>query len=190
MPRRARRNPAGAKEPHLRKIEKEEKPKPCDIYIGDSFHLFINGSSNRQGAGAGVALVSPDGRMLEQSICLEFKASNNEVEYEALIKRLKLATTMEADEVVVFCDSQLIVNQAADEYATRDERMIAYVKEVVRLLVLFQDFWLQQVSRDDNSHADVDALVAQNHFALFYMTLVAQNHPQFRMESIEGNEFI
>ena len=91
-------------------------------------------------------LVSPNRRMLEQSIRLEFKASNNDVEYEALIAELKLAAIMEADEVVVFCDSQLIVNQAIGEYAARDKTMIAYVKEVVRLLALFQDCRLQQVS--------------------------------------------
>ncbi|XP_028116478.1 uncharacterized protein LOC114314223 [Camellia sinensis] len=60
--------------------------------------------------GAGVVLVSPDGRMIEQSIRLGFKVSNNEVDYEVLIVGLKLAVAMEADEVVVFCDSQLIVN--------------------------------------------------------------------------------
>ena len=55
--------------------------------------------------------------MLEQSIHLGFKASNNEAEYEALIAGLKLAATIEADEVTVFCDFQLIVNQATGEYA-------------------------------------------------------------------------
>ncbi|XP_028109243.1 uncharacterized protein LOC114307953 [Camellia sinensis] len=126
--------------------KKEEKSKPCDIYIGDSFLLFVDESSNRQGAGARVVLVSPDGRMLEQSIHLGFKASNNEAEYEALIAGSKLAAAMEADEVVVFCDFQLIVNQATYEYAARDERMIAYVKEIVRRLALFQDCRLQQVN--------------------------------------------
>lgn len=38
--------------------------------------------------------------------------------------------------------------------------MIAYVEEVIRLLALFQDCWLQQVSRDDNSHADALANMA------------------------------
>ncbi|XP_028052310.1 uncharacterized protein LOC114256828 [Camellia sinensis] len=64
--------------------------------------LFIDGSSNRQGAEAGIVLVSPDGQILEQSIRLGFKASNNEVVYEALIAGLKLATAMEADEVEDF----------------------------------------------------------------------------------------
>mgnify|MGYP003702812905 CR=1 FL=1 len=84
--------------------------------------------------------------MIEQSIHLGFKASNNEAEYEALIARLKLSVAMEAHEVVVFCDSLLIVHQATREYTNRDEMMIAYVIEVVRLLISFQDCRLQQVS--------------------------------------------
>ena len=88
-----------------------------------------------------------------------FKASNNEAEYEALIAELKLAIAVEAD-VIVFCDSQLIVNQTTGEFATRDERMSAYTKEVSRLVALFQNCRLHQVSRDDNNHADALANLA------------------------------
>ncbi|GMP39184.1 hypothetical protein CsSME_00010126 [Camellia sinensis var. sinensis] len=80
------------------KEQENEKLRPCNIYIGDSFRLFINGSSNWQGAGAGVVLISPDGEILEQSIRLGFKASNNEAKYEALITGLKLAVAAEVDE--------------------------------------------------------------------------------------------
>ncbi|XP_028081944.1 uncharacterized protein LOC114283321 [Camellia sinensis] len=58
-----------------------------------------------------------------------FKALNNEAEYEALIAGLKLAVTIEVDVVIVFYDSQLIVNQAIGEYAARDERMSTYVNK-------------------------------------------------------------
>ena len=34
-----------------------------------------------------MVLVTPDGSMLEQAITLDFKASNNEAEYEALLAR-------------------------------------------------------------------------------------------------------
>ncbi|XP_028058314.1 uncharacterized protein LOC114262149 [Camellia sinensis] len=88
------------------------------------------------------------------------KASNNEAEYEALITGLRLAVIKDTDEVVVFCDSQLIVNQTTGKYAARDEKMIDYVKEVVRLLAMFQDCRLQQASRDDNSHANASANLA------------------------------
>ena len=108
-------------------------------------------------------LISPDGEIIEQSIRLGFKASNNEAEYEALITGLKLAVAAaEADEVIVFCDSQLIVNQSTGEFEARDERMSAYAKEVIRLAELFQNCRLLQVSRDDNSHADALANLASS----------------------------
>ena len=86
------------------KEQMKEKLRPCSIFIGDSFRLFVDGSSIRQGARAGVLLISPDGEIIEQSIRLGFKASNNEAEYEALIAGLKLAVAAEAGEVIVFCD--------------------------------------------------------------------------------------
>ncbi|GMP26675.1 hypothetical protein CsSME_00003020 [Camellia sinensis var. sinensis] len=144
------------------KKQEKEKLRPCSIYIGDSFRLFVDGSSNRQGAGAGVLLISPDGEIVEQSIHLGFKASNDEAEYEALITGLKLAASAEADEVIVFCDSQLIVNQSTGEFAARDERMSAYAKEVVRLAALFQNCRLLQVSRDDDTHANALANLASS----------------------------
>ena len=89
-----------------------------------------------------------------------FKASHKDAEYEALIARLKLAAAVQVDEVIVFCDSQLIVNQTTGEFAARDERKLAYAKEVIRLAALFQKCRLLQVNRDDNSHANALANLA------------------------------
>ena len=107
-------------------------------------------------------LISPDGEILEQSIRLGFKASNNEAEYEALITGEKQAVAAEADEVIIFCYSQLIINQTTGEFASRDERMSAYAKEVIRLAALFHNCRLLQVSRHDNSHADALANLASS----------------------------
>ena len=59
--------------------------------------MFIDGSSNELGSGAGIVLTDPDGLKLEQSIRFGFQASNNEVEYEALLAGLKLAKAVGAD---------------------------------------------------------------------------------------------
>ena len=75
-----------------------------------------------------------------------FKASNNEAEYEALIAGLKLAVAVEADKMIVFCDSQLIVNQTTSVFVARDEWMSTYVNEVDKLMALFQKFQIQQIS--------------------------------------------
>lgn len=53
--------------------------------------LHVDGSSSRHGSGVGIWLESPTGEVLEQSFQLEFKASNNEAEYEALLAGLRLA---------------------------------------------------------------------------------------------------
>ena len=45
---------------------------------------------------AGVVLISPNGSRLRYAIRLHFSASNNAVEYEALINRLRIAIELGA----------------------------------------------------------------------------------------------
>jgi len=47
--------------------------------------LSVDGSSNLKGSGAGIVLEGPGDLLIEQSLRFEFKASNNQAEYEALI---------------------------------------------------------------------------------------------------------
>ena len=70
----------------------------------------MDGASNRHGAGLGIILISPNGLIVEQAINLGFPASNNEAEYEALLAGLKSAYYMKATELMVYSDSQLVVN--------------------------------------------------------------------------------
>ncbi|CAL9010263.1 unnamed protein product [Prunus brigantina] len=50
---------------------------------------MANGSSNAQGCGAGLVLISPDKVVLEYALRFKFHASNNEAEYEALLAGLR-----------------------------------------------------------------------------------------------------
>ena len=53
--------------------------------------LFVDGSSGSKGSGAGMILISPDQYKTSQALSFNFKASNNEAEYEAVIAGLRLA---------------------------------------------------------------------------------------------------
>ncbi|XP_074288332.1 uncharacterized protein LOC141613491 [Silene latifolia] len=53
--------------------------------------MHIDGASNKRGAGVGLILQSPQGDLIAQAVRCEFKATNNETEYEALILGLRLA---------------------------------------------------------------------------------------------------
>ena len=55
-------------------------------------------------------LTNPDREKLRYALRFEFKASNNEAEYEALIVGLELANKLGAQNLRIHCDSQLIVN--------------------------------------------------------------------------------
>ena len=60
-------------------------------------------------SGAGLILTSPDEIDMEYTIRFRFQASNNEVEYEAIIAGLNLAHSMEVDQLEIYSDSQLVV---------------------------------------------------------------------------------
>ena len=64
-----------------------------------SWRVFVDGASSAMKAGAGIALITPEGIRLEHSFRLGFKASNNEAEYEALITGLKTAFDLGARNV-------------------------------------------------------------------------------------------
>ena len=65
----------------------------------------MDGSSNDEGSGTGLILVSTKGHQMHCAIRFEFKASNNEAEYEALIAGLELAKEMKVESLDKFSDS-------------------------------------------------------------------------------------
>ncbi|XP_028066739.1 uncharacterized protein LOC114269588 [Camellia sinensis] len=108
----------------------------------------------RHGAGLGVVLISPDGLTIEHSITLGFSTSNNEAEYETFLASLKSALHIQASELMVYSDSQLVVNQVSGKYEAKDDRMANYQMLVRDQINKFQAIRVQQISREDNGLAD------------------------------------
>ncbi|KAI5342523.1 hypothetical protein L3X38_010398 [Prunus dulcis] len=122
--------------------------------------LFVDGSSNAQGCGAGLVLVSPDKVALEYALRFNFQASNNEAEYEALLAGLRLAKEMDARQIQIFSDSQLVVHQVNQDFTAKDASMTAYLQHARHLLATFHAHTIKQVPRSENSHADALARLA------------------------------
>ncbi|XP_058189244.1 uncharacterized protein LOC131306832 [Rhododendron vialii] len=93
---------------------------PWHLFQGETWRLNVDGASNSNGAGAGVVLVSPCGTLPESSLTIDFPATNNEAEYEALLAGLRSAIAMKVTNLIVYCDSRLIVNQVLGDYEARD----------------------------------------------------------------------
>ena len=82
-------------------------------------------------------LSSPEGHKIHCAIRCEFKASNNEVEYEALIASLGLARELQVLNMKLFSNFQLVANQVNDIYLVRGEKMVAYLDKAKEQLSLF-----------------------------------------------------
>ena len=67
---------------------------------------------------------------MEYALIFGFQASNNEAKYEVVIAGLNLAHSMEADQLEVSSDSQLVVKQIEDSYESKGEKMILYLENV------------------------------------------------------------
>ena len=65
----------------------------------------MDGSSNEGGSGADLILIRPKGHRMHSALRFGFQASNNEVEYEALISRLHLAKEMKVESLEIYRDS-------------------------------------------------------------------------------------
>jgi hypothetical protein len=69
-----------------RDVEVEVKDE-CFIAV-KAWKLYFDRSVCANGCGAGCWMVSPNGTVLELSVRLEFRCTNNHVEYEALMSGL------------------------------------------------------------------------------------------------------
>ena len=64
------------------------------VFTEPHWTLFFDGSARERWAGDGVVLIDPNGDQLKYMVHLEFKATNNMAEYEALIFGLTEALSL------------------------------------------------------------------------------------------------
>ena len=102
--------------------------------------MYIDGVSNQKGSGVGLVLISPEKVIVEKSLRLDFSATNNEAEYEALLMGMAMVHRMGGKSVKVFSDSRLVVGQVKGEFEAKDERMQGYLSQVKCLQSEFESF--------------------------------------------------
>ncbi|CAL2238301.1 unnamed protein product [Prunus armeniaca] len=66
--------------------------------------MYFDGSSTETRSGAGVVIESPQGQRWQYAFQLDFKCTNNQAEYEALIIGLEILKEMKATRVLVYAN--------------------------------------------------------------------------------------
>jgi ribonuclease HI len=75
--------------------------------------MYFDGSGTLKRAQAGVVLIPHKGDILKHAIQLDFLATNNIVEYEGLVSRLRLAKDLNIQHLHIRRDSQLYGKKSA-----------------------------------------------------------------------------
>ena len=127
-------------------LHEENKTKAWIIQVDRSSTIYVGG--------IGVVLKSPEGDKLKYTTSLQYQTTNNEVEYEALLKGLELAKSLKAESIIVQRNSQLIIGQVNGTCEAKEERMKKYLSRVKRLIKKFKKVTFIQVPRKENMEAN------------------------------------
>jgi len=121
---------------------------------GHAYAYFDGASRGNPGpAAVGWVLVTSDGIAAEGGETVG-RATNNQAEYEALIRALEAARDYGFDSVAVKGDSELIVKQVTGAWNTNDPELREKRVTVRELLARFDDWDLAHVPREINERAD------------------------------------
>ena len=77
--------------------------------------VYVDGVANQRGFGVGLVLVSPEKAIIEKSLRLGSSATNNDVEYKALLQGMAMVQKMGGKAIEMFSDLRLVVGQVKGE---------------------------------------------------------------------------
>src|ERR1041385_6190228 len=131
-------------------IEVQHPPQPTP----EHWTMFFDGSNMLHGAGAGVVLVSQRKDETRYVLQIHFPATNNEAEYEALLYGLRMAISLGIRRLMVFGDSDLVINQVMKERDIQSPTMTTYCVAVRKLEKRFDGLELHHIPRVKNQAGD------------------------------------
>ena len=105
-------------------------------------------------AGAGVAIWDEQGRLILERGFFLGVMTNNQAEYEGLLRGLEAAGELGADQVEVFCDSELLVKQINGEYRVKNAQLKKLYEKAVVLQGQFKSVRVRHIRRCENADAD------------------------------------
>jgi ribonuclease HI len=116
----------------------------------------VDGGARGNPGPAAIAAVASttDGEVLAERGEAIGEATNNVAEYRALLLGIELARALEAAELELVGDSELVVRQVQGSYKVKQEHLRPLHAQVVRELMDFETWSIRHVRRDENAAAD------------------------------------
>ncbi len=124
--------------------------------------MYIDGGSRGNPGESGSGIVIENNKTKTGYYFYEGIGTNNEAEYRALIRGLKLIIDEGHKSVTVFSDSELICKQVNGIYKVKHPEMIKCHAEVTELIRQLKSFSISHVLREKNRDADKMANTAMD----------------------------
>jgi ribonuclease HI len=136
----------------------EDKVK--DNELDKVWYMHFDGAFSRLGKGVGIVLQAPNGKVSKFAYRLEFDATNNVAEYEALLLGLELCKDRGVKCLNIKGDSDLVIQQLKNKFACKSERLKGYRNTIWAMMDDFDALNLIAIPREQNSKADELAVAA------------------------------
>lgn len=119
--------------------------------------LIINsdgGFGQKETASIGILICDEDGNVLHQISELVPCETNNESEYEAIIRAAQWALNHRASHVTFRVDSQLVARQLLGQYKVKAKNLLPFYQRAKTLLDRLPSYKIEWVPRKKNAKAD------------------------------------
>ncbi|XP_042396478.1 uncharacterized protein LOC121986585 [Zingiber officinale] len=165
-------------------ITEVQNPEPEAVW-----KIYMDGSSTQQGSGIGILLISPQEERMQLSIRMDYRATNNEVEYEALIADLQVARCVGAIKVLIHSNSQLATQQLTGTFEISSARLKLYAEAFEKLKANFQEVLIHKISWSENQAADELAKLASSLSPIVISQPIEQVSLVAHIDRMEGLSF-
>nr|GEX58251.1 reverse transcriptase domain-containing protein [Tanacetum cinerariifolium] len=121
--------------------------------------IYTDGALSFNGLGACLMLVSPEEKEYTYTLRFEFKTTNTEAEYEALLAGLQIAVDMKVKDLSIFVDSQLVANQVKGLFKARQPMIKQYLDKIKE--AIYGRYPTKFMSESTKSHEENSNLIKE-----------------------------
>jgi len=118
--------------------------------------IYTDGGARGNPGPAGIGAVLYDEKKEIIAEISEYigETTNNQAEYRAVIAALEKAKDLEAQELVFYLDSELVVKQLNGQYKVKNEGLVPLFVKIHNLKLNFKKISFSHVRREYNKEAD------------------------------------
>ena len=118
-----------------------------DENIDEFWKMYFDGAYSKAGKGVGIVVISPSNKIYNFSFRLEFEASNNVVEYEALLLLLETIKDMGINMLNIKGDSDIVILQLKNHHQCKRDRLRKYINAIWDTMEWFHALSIQKIPR-------------------------------------------